>query len=252
MGFGGNTACVEVRHNDDPPIVIDGGTGIRQLGQKLAGEQARRVDVFLTHFHYDHIQGIPFFAPLYNPGVQVHFHAAVPSARLEELLNSQVRSPYFPVRMPRAENYYHEITPEGVQLGKVHVAPIPLRHPDPVTGYRIKTPGGTIVYGSDHEHGLAEFDDGLVRMSKDADFLIYDAHFTPEEYPRFAGWGHSTWLDATKVALAAGARHLALFHHAPDHDDAFMRDVVRQARKYFKKTDAAREGWTVRINRRRA
>ncbi len=250
MGYGGNTPCVEVRHNDDAPIVIDGGTGIRWLGQKLVAEQAVKIHVFLSHFHYDHIQGIPFFPPLYNPKAQVNFYSAETPARLEELLHAQVRTPYFPVRMPLAENYYHQIGPEGVRLGEVQVVPVPLKHSDPVTGFQIRTPAGTIVYASDHEHGIPGFDEGLVRLAKDADFLIYDAHFTPDEYQNFAGWGHSTWLEATKFARAANVGRLALFHHAPDHDDEFMRRVVRNARQQFQPTDAAREGWTVRVRKR--
>jgi ribonuclease BN (tRNA processing enzyme) len=127
------------------------------------------------------------------------------------------------------------------------VTPIPLRHSDKVSGYRLEAEEGSVVYGTDHEHGVAEFDEGLIRAAANADILIYDSHYTPEEYPQKVGWGHSTWSEAVRVATAANVKRLILFHHAPERSDAELKRVVLQARKHFKNTDAAREGWQIEV-----
>ncbi len=250
MFFGGNTPCIEVRRGDAPPIILDGGSGIRLLGDKMMKESGGLpgpVHVFLTHFHYDHIQGIPFFPLLYHAGTPVHFYSMDPSLR--DLLTGQMAKPYFPVQLPDTENYFHQIPPEGLIVEGTRVIPFALRHSDPVSGFRLEAPEGIVVYASDHEHGEAHFDEGLVRAAQGADLLIYDAHFTPEEYPQRTGWGHSTWLEAAKIARASGARRLALFHHAPERSDSEMKSVVLQAKRHFAGVFAARERQTVEIGR---
>jgi phosphoribosyl 1,2-cyclic phosphodiesterase len=250
MGFGGNTPCVEVRHVSGLTLILDGGSGIRRLGTKLlrdSGGRAGVVHLLLTHFHWDHIQGIPFFAPLYHAGTTVHFYATEPVEQLHGLLGGQMMKPYFPVGLPNAQNFYHFIPGEGISIGDVRVTPIPLRHSDKVSGYRLEAEEGSVVYGTDHEHGVAEFDEGLIRAAANADILIYDSHYTPEEYPQKVGWGHSTWSEAVRVATAANVKRLILFHHAPERSDAELKRVVLQARKHFKNTDAAREGWQIEV-----
>lgn len=253
-GFGGNTPCVEVRRGPDFTLIIDAGTGIRQLGNRIMRESGGRAGVIhllLTHFHWDHIQGLPFFAPLYHPGTEVHIYSTEPVERLKQFLGGQMVSPYFPVRLPESGNVFHTMPAEGMKIGDIHVTPFPLRHSDKVSGYRLDSPEGSVVYGSDHEHGVPEYDEGLVRASEQADLLIYDSHYTPEEYPQRVGWGHSTWLEATRVACAAHVNRLILFHHAPDRDDAQMKRVVTQARRHFKDVAAAREGWQIQLPLRR-
>lgn len=254
LGFGGNTPCVEVNRGEDFTLILDAGSGIRLLGNRIMRESGGRagvIHVLLTHFHWDHIQGLPFFAPIYHAGTTVNFYSTEPVERLRAVLAGQMATPYFPVRLPDIQNFYHYVPCEGLTIDGVRVTPIPLHHSDKVSGYRLDAPEGSIVYGSDHEHGVAEYDDGLIRASRDTDILIYDSHYTPEEYPQRVGWGHSTWLEATRVATASRAKRLILFHHAPERDDEQMKHVVAQAKRHFKEVAAAREGWTIGLSARR-
>lgn len=247
LGYGGNTPCLEVRSASGQILIIDAGTGIRDLGNSLVeelGGQPMSLRVFLSHFHGDHIHGLPFFAPLNYAENEVTFYARPRSASLEEVLGAHIREPFFPVDFSSfvARKNPVDIGLEPLTLEDVTVRPFPLAHPQGATGYRIESQGATIVYASDHEHGDPELDDTLRELSRDADILIYDAQFTPEEYERHRGWGHSTWLEATRVAREAGVGQLILFHHSPFRDDESLDRVVGEAKSHFANTVAAREG----------
>lgn len=251
VGYGGNTACLEVQSGEDPPVIFDAGTGIRGLGLALSkrlSADPSPISLFLTHFHWDHIQGIPFFAPLYSPSSQLRFHSVRPPEEISAILERQMENPYFSARAAvRADLHYVQLQPDGIRLGEVLVKPVPLCHPGGAAGYRIDAPHGSIVYASDHEHGNQAIDRGLRNLARGADILIYDAQFTPEEHAQQKGWGHSTWIEATKVALDAGVRQLVLFHHDPQHDDQSVANIVEQAREEFENTIGAKEGWTASV-----
>ena len=247
LGHGGNTACIEVRYGSEPPLIFDAGTGARRLVTKLlqeAGGGSLSANIFLTHFHWDHIQGIPFMPALYMPSCQLTFHSDRLADTLDKTLKGQMSSPYFPVRLPEvlAEVRYRQIGPRGVEFGSLTVKPFPLCHPDGAVGYRIDAPGESVVYASDHEHGEDRYDRAVLENAQGADMLIYDAQFTPAEYLSSAGWGHSTWLEGAKVARQAGVGQLVLFHHDPGHDDDALSVIERDARAEFANTVAAKEG----------
>jgi phosphoribosyl 1,2-cyclic phosphodiesterase len=245
LGFGGNTACIEIRRGDQA-VVFDGGTGLRALGlaQTEAGEAA--FSIFFTHFHWDHIQGLPFYPPLYRSDSKIVFHSSHPAGVLRRILEDQMKGPYFPVEMPAAlaEQSYRQIGPEGLQLDGLTIRPFPLHHPGGATGYRVDAPEGAIVYASDYEHGHAELDRVLLEYARGADLLICDAQFTPEEYEARKGWGHSTWLQAACLARRAGVKKLLLFHHDPQHDDAAIRQMTALAAEVFENTAGAQENWS--------
>lgn len=253
LGFGGNTTCLELRLGNGGVVVIDGGTGARKLGLDLLGRSAGaslNLDILMTHFHWDHIQGIPFFAPLYSPANHIRFHTSRAASDVKNILEGQMTHPYFPVAFDllAAKRDFHslpESAPESLCEGKLNVHSFPLNHPQGATGYRLESGGAVIVHACDHEHGDARLDRIIREHSEGADVLVYDAQFTPEEYPAKKGWGHSTWLEGVKVARDAGVKQLVLAHHDPSHTDEFMREVLETARQHFDQVLIAREGSSV-------
>ena len=246
LGYGGNTSCLELRLEDNQSIIFDAGSGLRNLGSTLLKEaNGANLDlkVFLTHFHWDHIQGIPFFAPLFRPGNRVTFHSHC-NGSLEEVLEGQMARPYFPIDLASvaAKREFVELNNRPCSFSGITIRPFPLNHPQGAVGYRIEAGKTVIVYATDLEHGHAELDKALRDHAAGADLLIYDAQYTPEEYLRFRGWGHSTWVEAVRVSRDAGARRLALFHHDPTHDDEFLSHVCEEGRREFTGLSIATEG----------
>jgi phosphoribosyl 1,2-cyclic phosphodiesterase len=248
LGFGGNTSCLEVL-SQDRRFVLDAGSGIRELGDLLANEPNMCLDVLLTHFHWDHIQGLPFFAPLFKSDAHVAFYSGKEFTAIKETLEGQMARPYFPVPFEAvaARREYHDLNGQAFAAGEARVHSFPLNHPQGACGYRIEADGAAIVHATDHEHGNARIDRGLRDYACGADVLIYDAQYTPEEYAAKQGWGHSTYLEAASVARDAGVRQLILFHHDPRHNDEFMLGMLQQARQHFENTQLAQEGWTIRL-----
>jgi phosphoribosyl 1,2-cyclic phosphodiesterase len=248
--FGGNTACLEVRVPSGEVLIFDGGSGLRQLGKALAIEKpqgGRTLPFFLTHFHWDHLQGIPFFQPIFHPGNHVTFYSMLEKA--EQVLGTAISRPYFPMDLndfPSRRDFVR-MDAEPVECSGATVRAFPMNHPQGAIGYRIENQGASIVYASDVEHGHPELDRVLRENAAGADLLIYDAQYTPEEYEGKRGWGHSTWLEATRVARDAGVKKLLLIHHDPEHGDEEMRRIVDAARREFEGTDAAREGMCVQL-----
>ncbi len=251
-GHGGNTSCLELRLPGGEVIIVDGGTGVRPLGAALMQEAADRpadLHLFLTHFHWDHIQGLPFFQPLYKKENRVTFYSMKSPEETSETLEGQMAIPYFPVdfRFLPAQRNFVDVSRQEICFGETTVRSFPLNHPQGCLGYSFTHGDRKIVFASDLEHGDQEFDRGLLEVAKNADILIYDAQFTPEEYEHRKGWGHSTWLEATRVAKLAGVKKLLLFHHDPAHDDETLRSVLSNARQEFPETYLATEGETIAL-----
>jgi phosphoribosyl 1,2-cyclic phosphodiesterase len=249
LTFGGNTSCLEVRTSANECFIFDAGSGIRNLGQSLMKEAAGQpinVKLFLTHFHWDHIQGMPFFIPIYGPKNHVSFYTGIEGRPLQETLEGQMAKPYFPVDFDQvaANRDFNTIVPgDHVESNGVKIIPFALNHPQNASGYRIEANGAVIVYATDYEHGHPKLDTVLRDYAQDADILICDAQYTPAEYEKHRGWGHSTWLNAVHVARDAKAKQLFLFHHDPTHDDQQMMRITEDARMQFENTTAAWEGF---------
>jgi phosphoribosyl 1,2-cyclic phosphodiesterase len=250
---GGNTSCIELRTTGDQGvIVIDAGTGIIGMAEALAqtaNGRALFAHVLLTHFHWDHIQGLPFFTPLYNPANRVHFYSERPAEVIEETLEGQMSRPYFPVpfETAAAKREFVDTRGQEILLGDVRVRSFPINHPQGACGYRVEANGAVVVHVSDHEHGDERFDAVIRENAQGADVLIFDSQYTPEEYAAKRGWGHSTYAHAACVARACNVGQLVLFHHDPGHNDDSMNDIVAAARQHFPNTEAAREGWTITL-----
>ncbi len=246
---GGNTACVEVRCSGET-IIFDLGTGLRPLGVALMRKPPVRAHLFLSHYHWDHIAGLPFFAPAYDPRSQLTIHGATRRGRdVRQILSGQMIDPYFPVDLGVLNAHLRFVTLQdgGVaHLGKAVVTAAELNHPGGALGFRLEHEGRSLVYATDFEHGTSA-DERLVELARNADLLIFDAQYTPAEYegkigPSKKGWGHSTYEVGARLARSAGVKKLALYHHAPERDDQGIRKLAALAKKLHPGAFAAREG----------
>lgn len=273
--FGGNTTCVEVRA-DGQIIILDAGTGIRPLGLSMVQEFKNRpvaVTLLLTHTHWDHIQGFPFFVPAYNSRNRIRiFGYEGMKEGLSKTLSSQMESPYFPISLQSMPSYVQveQLKDMEFSLGPVKIKAAFMNHPGICVGYRLETSCGTLVFIPDNEAHLRqksmasphlmtekdrdgiEFarlqDEKLIEFVRDADVLIMDAQYDAEEYPGHMGWGHTCVDDTVAIALQANVKQLYLFHHDPGHDDAHITKMQEHARRIARrkgsplKVNAAREG----------
>lgn len=251
LGCGGNTSCVEVRSSEGV-IMIDAGTGCRPLGAYLQDEfkgANLKLHVLMTHFHWDHIQGLPHFVPLYSPMNQIVFHSCCPPEKIKEILEGQMSHPYYPIGLhyPPAQKDFVDARSTPFRHFGIAAHPFSLHHPQGATGYRIESHGKVITHASDFEHGHDKLDKTLREFAQNADVLIYDAQYTPNEYVSSKGRGHSTWLEATRVANDSKVNRLILFHHDPNHDDECMTEILGEARRHFENTDVAKEGLEIAI-----
>ena len=249
LQFGGNTICLSASLGDREHLILDCGSGLRLLGNHLAQLRpgfARRYNIFLSHYHFDHVSGLPFFHPLYDPRNTIRFHGFASDGRsVQEVLETLIAPPYFPVKLAGVPARVEYVTADGSPrvVRDVRINCLPLRHPNGSLSYRLEHGRRRIVFATDHEHGDPKTDQALIRFSEGAEYLIYDATYIPGEYESLRrGWGHSTWYAAVQTARAARVKTLVLFHHHPDHTDKDLREILRVARRELPSTMAAREG----------
>ena len=254
MGYGGNTSCIEIRTDSNQILIFDGGTGIRLLGNELEqefGDNPIRAHIFFSHFHLDHIQGIPFFRPLYNPKNHFTFYFAGrrDTNLVMDALAGMMANPYFPVdisKLPCSREYIDLV--EGTfTAADTRIMVLSLNHPQGCVGYRIMQNGKAISYCTDVEHGVDWSDRNVMTLAKDSDFFIVDCQYTPEELPEHAGWGHSSWKQSIETGIRAGVKRIALYHHDPYHEDAAVEEILENARKLYPNVVAAREGLEVTL-----
>ena len=250
---GGNTSCVEVIAGGSR-LVLDAGTGLRRLGNELMKQGNVDVTLLLSHVHWDHIQGLPFFAPLYAPGTRVHVVSGANGTPTRDVLRRQMSAPTFPVDLhdvPASLSYLEVRDRQRFVAGEAEVTAMRANHPDQVYAYRIEHRGSSVVYATDTEHYRC-VDPRLASLARGADVLIYDAQYLPSEYageggmPR-VGWGHSTWEAAVELARAAGVGQLVLFHHDPSRSDEAVMAIEAAAQSQFSDVVAACEGMALTV-----
>ena len=256
--YGGNTPCLELIAPDGTQFILDCGTGLRMLGSRWAapnGGKAPETQILVTHYHWDHIQGIPFFSPLYAENNEFHFYSFrskyLGRDSLKQVFEAQMALPYFPVDMSamNAKRKFREVDGgDTFKVGENKITARWLNHPQGCLGFRVETPAGTVAYATDNEPGDAKLDESLRELAAGADIFINDAQFTPEQLETTRkGWGHSTWQEGVKVARHAAAKTLVLFHHDPDSTDRMVDSILRQAREEFDSVFAASEGMVITL-----
>jgi phosphoribosyl 1,2-cyclic phosphodiesterase len=256
--YGGNTPCLELTAPDGTQFILDCGTGLRMLGSRWAvpsGGRSLETHIFVTHYHWDHIQGMPFFSPLYVQNNEFHFYSFrskfLGRDSLKQVFETQMALPYFPVDMSamNAKRKFKEVKGgDSFKIRENKVTARWLNHPQGCLGFRIETPAGIVAYATDNEPGDRKLDESLRELAAGADIFINDAQFTPEQLATTRrGWGHSSWMEGVRVARHAGAKTLVLFHHDPDSTDRMVDSILRQAREDFDSVFAASEGMVITL-----
>lgn len=245
--YGGNTACVEVQVGSRR-LIFDGGSGIRELGVEMAAEATCDVDLYLSHFHLDHVCGLPFFVPAYQPGRKVRMNAArlEMDMSLDRILYRMMSPPLFPVPIDqfKADVSYNQFNCGDVlnPHEEIRVSTFAMDHPGGSCGYRLEAFGKVFAYATDTQHVVGKTNENVLALIDRADVAIYDAAYTEEEFDRYVGFGHSTWKEACRLADIAKVDRLLLFHHDPSHNDVFMDKIGLAAKELRSGTIVAREG----------
>jgi phosphoribosyl 1,2-cyclic phosphodiesterase len=241
---GCNTPCLEVYDERSGAIlVLDAGSGIVGLNPASIAKEPRAVSLLLTHYHWDHLLGLPFFATLYQPGWELTIHTPTLESHDPSWLDTVFKSPFFPVPYQHLPNKpkVRMIEPGKVDVPGFDVTAVNLHHPGGALAYRIKGTAGDLVYATDHEFGDPSFDEPLADFARGAAAIVVDAHFTPDELPQHRGWGHSDWRQCAEFAASNQIGSLWLFHHKPGRSDQALAGIREEARKTHRATDTASE-----------
>lgn len=241
--YGGDTTCIEIQTASGERIIIDAGTGIRELGNRLTKEPPTPFHLLLTHAHWDHVIGFPFFKPLYSNLHQIILHSGpFTSSGLRRVLSYTMMAPHFPVPFSRiSARFEYRVTPaEPFHIGPLTIVPIPISHPNSGYGYKFMEDGKTFIFLTDNELGFTHptglSTEAYIDFCGGADLLFHDAEYTPEEYAKTIGWGHSAYTDAIALAGKAGVGALGLFHLNQDRTDREMDGLLKTARGHITET----------------
>lgn len=253
LKYGGDTTCIEVESRSGDLIIIDAGTGIRSLGNRLANESSRRINLLLTHAHWDHLSGFPFFKPIYRKGGEIKIHGPQNTQdSLKRIISKTMTAPYFPIEFEdiNADISFLNMKHKDYSIGSVKINTIPISHPNQGVGYRLEEDGKSFVFLTDNEltfhHPFGLKYDDYVKFSIGADLLFHDAEYTREEYEaQTRGWGHTVFLDTLQLALDANAKRLGLFHQNQDRTDSQVDAMVAECNSIIKKQGSSLDCFAV-------
>jgi phosphoribosyl 1,2-cyclic phosphodiesterase len=252
LKYGGNTSCIEVRCGDYN-FIFDAGTGLKKLGDSLPPNAPLNYDIFLTHTHFDHLNGFPFFKPAYSAASRLKIwagHLRPNNRSIEEEIRNLMDRPFFPITVDimAATLIFNDFEyGETLQISpQITLRTAKLNHPDGATGYRVEFDNRSICYVTDTEHVPGKPDENIINLIRDADLVIYDCNFTDAEFEHYRGWGHSTWQEGVRLCKLANAKKLVVFHHDPSHDDAFMDRVAKEVEQALPGSVVAQENMVIR------
>jgi phosphoribosyl 1,2-cyclic phosphodiesterase len=246
--IGGHTSCIALQDSPNQITLLDAGSGLIPLGHALASQQVDEINIFITHYHIDHLLGLMFFTPLWTPGMKINFYApcAKEGFTLEQILKEKLFCPpLFPVhfnRLPSQCNFHYFDSGDQIRLSNgAQITMIPLNHPGGCIGYRYQQGDQSLCYLTDHEHDETVNQESLAAFCHQSNLLVFDATYTPHDLEQYKGWGHSTWQAGVQMAKAAQVHRLALYHLNPTYTDQQIFAIESQAQQIFSNTFVAKE-----------
>jgi phosphoribosyl 1,2-cyclic phosphodiesterase len=256
MKYGGDTSCVEIRTSQNDVIILDMGTGIRKLGEEIIKDSSypKEINIFLSHYHWDHIIGFLYFKPLYDAKYTINIYGYNKKTSMSELSNALINKSFWPVEkdiykakinfidLPESSNQIKSIK---LNENKIYYSLHP--HPNGANSFKVDTKNKQIVYVTDCEHPEGRLNKNVVNIAQGCDILIHDSHFSIKDFTNYKGWGHSSWKQAVDVAITAEVKQLVLFHYCPDYDDSQVEINEKNAQKKFINTIAAYQGLSIEI-----
>tara|TARA_B100000579_G_C22768546_1_gene822782 strand:- start:84 stop:932 length:849 start_codon:yes stop_codon:yes gene_type:complete len=254
MQFGGDTSCVEIRTKNNDLIILDMGSGLRNLGAKIIADDSysSKINIFLSHYHWDHIMGFFYFAPLYNEKFTVNIYGFNNEVRMEDLSKQLINKGFWPVEesMYKANINFIELEQSSNDLKTLDINDTKIfysehAHPGGANSFRIETGDKKIVYVTDCEHSNGELNKNVLNIAEECDILIHDSHFTVRDLPNHIGWGHSSWKQSIDIAIVSRVKQLVLFHYSPDYNDEKIKEIEINAQKKFINTIASFQGLSI-------
>ena len=247
MDYGGDTSCIEVRTSDNELIILDMGSGIRNLGNEILSDPSspKTIHIFLSHFHWDHIIGFLYFTPFYDKSYTFNIYGFNKHTKTTSFSDKILDPTFWPVSMDMlsAKINFYNLDGNDININsKTSVSYLNHSHPNTATSYRVNVEGHSVVYTTDCEHPDKNLNKNVVSIANSADILIHDAHFSNEDLEKFKGWGHSSWGKAIQVAKEANVKQLVLFHYNPSYDDNTVSKLEIEAKEKFKNTTASKQG----------
>jgi len=251
MDYGGHTSCVSLNTKNNNLLIMDMGTGLKELGHEIISNPnpPKIIHIILSHYHWDHVLGMLFFAPLFIEGYTIHFYGKKENLSLKSIFDHILHPIFWPVSRKdfKAKLYFHDLE-DGLELNIENEIKVNTQihgHPNGALSFRVTIDEKNFTYITDCEHPDAHLNKNLINLAKNTDVLIHDAHFTPEDLINHKGWGHSSWQQAVDIAIDSKAKKLILFHHNPIYDDDFLAEIEIKAQKKLNGTIAAKQGLVI-------